>query len=159
MNDFSRYPERLRDVLEAFAENPADRNQMLIEYSDQFEGVPERIARRPYPQANQVPHCESDAYVFVEPLPDKAGGPPRLKFYFAVENPFGVSARALSAILDATLSGLPADVIANMPIEDIVPTLFGKNISMGKGQGLLSIAAVVKRLAQRYAHDGNARTA
>lgn len=54
MNDFSRYPERLRDVLEAFAENPADRNQMLIEYSDQFEGVPERIARRPYPQANQV---------------------------------------------------------------------------------------------------------
>ena len=158
MNDFSRYPEGLREVLEAFAANPADRNQMLIEYSDQFAGVPAHIAQRPYPQANQVPHCESDAYVFVEPLPNDAGGPPRLKFYFAVENPFGVSARALSAILDATLSGLPADVIATMPIEDIVPTLFGRNISMGKGQGLLSIAAVVKRLAQRYAY-GSARTA
>ncbi|MCS7055863.1 MAG: SufE family protein [Thermoflexales bacterium] len=151
MADFSRYPAKLREVLEIFAENPGERNQMLIEYSDQFQGVPERIATRPYPQSHQVPHCESDSYVFVEPIADEAGGPPRLKFYFAVENPFGVSARALSAILDATISGLPADEIANMPIEDIVPTLFGKNISMGKGQGLLSIAAVVKRLAQRYA--------
>jgi len=158
MNDFSRYPEKLREVLEAFAENPADRNQMLIEYSDQFKGVPSHIAQRPYPPTNQVPHCESDAYVFIEPLPDEAGGPPRLRFHFAVENPFGVSARALSAILDATLSGLPANVIASMPIEDIVPTLFSKNISMGKGQGLLSIAAMVKLLAQRYAH-GNARAA
>ncbi len=150
MADFSRYPEKLREVLEIFAENPGERNQMLIEYSDQFQGVPERIATRPYPQSNQVPHCESDSYVFVEPIEEGNGGPPRLKFYFAVENPFGVSARALSAILDATISGLPADEIAAMPIEDIVPTLFGKNISMGKGQGLLSIAAVVKRLAQRY---------
>ncbi len=150
MADLSRYPEKLREVLEIFAENPGERNQMLIEYSDQFQGVPERIATRPYPQSNQVPHCESDSYVFVEPIEEGAGGSPRLKFYFAVENPFGVSARALSAILDATISGLPADEIANMPIEDIVPTLFGKNISMGKGQGLLSIAAVVKRLAQRY---------
>ncbi|PJF48804.1 MAG: hypothetical protein D6709_04525 [Chloroflexi bacterium] len=150
MADLSRYPEKLREVLEIFAANPGERNHMLIEYSDQFQGVPERIAKRPYPQSNQVPHCESDSYVFVEPIGDSAGGPPRLKFYFAVENPFGVSARALSAILDSTISGLPADEIANMPIEDIVPTLFGKNISMGKGQGLLSIAAVVKRLAQRY---------
>ena len=151
MADFSRYPEALRDVLEVFETNPADRNQMLIEYSDQFSGVPEEICARPYPPTNQVPHCESDSYVFVEPLDDPATTPsPRLKFYFAVENPFGVSARALSAVLDSTINGLPADEIAKMPIEELVPTLFGKNISMGKGQGLLSIAAVVKRLAQRY---------
>lgn len=175
MTDFSRYPEKLQEVLQIFAENPGERNQMLIEYSDQFQGVPERVATRPYPRTHQVPHCESDSYVFVERLdecgvvtepsanasanasangaPDAhdAANAPKLKFYFAVENPFGVSARALSAILDSTLSGLPADEIATIPIEDLVPTLFGKNISMGKGQGLLSIAAVVKRLAQRYA--------
>lgn len=146
MPGFDRYPEKLREVLEIFAENPADRNAMLIEYSDQFEGTPESIARRPYPQENQVPHCESDSYVFVEPLEGN-----RLRFYFAVENPFGVSARALSAILASTLNGLPAEEIARMPIDDLVPTLFGPNISMGKGQGLLSIAAVVKAMAQRYA--------
>jgi cysteine desulfuration protein SufE len=146
MSSFERYPDKLREVLEIFAENPSDRNAMLIEYSDQFEGVPESIARRPYPQQNQVPHCESDSYVFVEPLDDN-----RLRFHFAVENPFGVSARALCAVLASTINGLPAEEIARMPIDDLVPTLFGPNISMGKGQGLLSIAAVVKALAQRHA--------
>ena len=148
MSDLSNYPERLREVLEMFAESPNDRNAMLIEYSDQFRGAPEYIAKRPYPAENRVPHCESDSYVFVEPLE----GGKRLKFHFAVENPFGVSARALSAILDTTINGLTAEEIASMPIEDIVPTLFGRNISMGKGQGLLGIAAVVKAMAQRYAN-------
>ncbi|MCL5999315.1 MAG: hypothetical protein M1546_25115 [Chloroflexi bacterium] len=58
----------------------------------------------------------------------------------------------MSAILDSTINGLAAEEIATMPIEDIVPTLFGRNISMGKGQGLLGIAAVVKAMAQRYAN-------
>lgn len=145
MADYSRYPAALREVLEIFAENPAERTQMLIDYSDQFTGVPERIAARPYPDANLVPHCESESYVFVEP-----GADGTLTYFFAVENPFGVSARSLSAILEQSINGLPAEEIARMPIEDIVPTLFGKNISMGKGQGLLSIAAVVKRLAQQH---------
>ena len=152
MNDFSAFPEGLREVLEMFAENPADRSAMLIEYSDQFAGVPERIAARPYPAENRVPHCESDSYVFVEPLEGN-----RLNFHFAVENPFGVSARALSAILASTLNGLPAEEIAGMPIDDLVPTLFGPNISMGKGQGLLSIAAVVKVVARRNNHGQPAR--
>ena len=68
MSDHDQMPEALREVLEAFAESPADRNAMLIEYSDQFRGVPERIATRPFPLSNQVPHCESDTYVFVEPM-------------------------------------------------------------------------------------------
>jgi cysteine desulfuration protein SufE len=149
MNDFSTYPEKLRDVLEMFEESPNDRNALLMEYSDQFQGVPEHIAKRPYPAENRVPHCESDSYVFVEPL----DGGKRLKYYFGVENPFGVSARALSVILESTINGLTAAEIAGMPIEDIVPTLFGRHISMGKGQGLLGIAAVVKALAQRYARN------
>ncbi len=148
MSDHDQMPEALREVLEAFAENPSDRNAMLIEYSDQFRGVPDRIATRPYPLSNQVPHCESDTYVFVEPMDGEAD--PRLQFYFAVENPFGVSARALSAILDQTINGLPSSVIAGMPIDDLVPTLFGRNVSMGKGQGLLSIASVVKARARNY---------
>ena len=95
-----------------------------------------------------MPHCESDPYVFVEPM--EAAADPRLQVFFAVENPFGGSARALSAILNQTVNGLPASVIAGMPIDDLVPTLFGRNVSMGKGQGLLSIASVVKSLARNY---------
>ena len=149
MSDYSSYPDLLREVLEAFAENPADRNAMLIEYADQFKGVPEEIARRPYPAANRVPHCESDSYVFVEPRESGQA----MQYYFAVENPFGVSARALSAILDSTINGLSAEQIAHMPIDDIVPTLFGPHISMGKGQGLMGICSMVKAMAQRTARD------
>ena len=152
MSDLENYPSTLREVLEIFIENPTDRNAMLIEYSDQFTGVPERVAQRPYPEDHRVPHCESESYVFAEPTGEK-DGVLLLKFYYAVENPFGVSARALSAILDQTLSGLPASDIAKMPIEDIVPTLYGKNVSMGKGQGLLGVAAITKALAQRYANN------
>jgi sulfur transfer protein SufE len=147
MSDFSAYPPALREVLDTFRDNPADRNAMLIDYSDLFVGVPEQIATRPYPEEARVPHCESESYVFVELLEGKDHP---LKFYFAVENPFGVSARALSAVLDQTINGLPAKVIAEMPIDALVPTLFTRNISMGKGQGLLGIASVVKALAKRY---------
>ena len=148
MSDFSNYPEALRDVLETFRDNPTDRNAMLIEYSDQFTSVPEHIAQRPFSEENHVPHCESDSYVFAEKTGEQ-DGVPLMKFHFAVENPFGVSARALATILDSTISGLPATQIAKMPIEDLVPTLFTKNISMGKGQGLLGIAAMTKAFAQR----------
>jgi cysteine desulfuration protein SufE len=150
MSDFAAYPEKLREVLEIFRDNPTERNPMLVEYSDQFQGVPERVAMRPYPHSHQVPHCESDSYVFVEAHGPERGVETELQFYYAVENPFGVSARSLCAILEQTVNGLPAKTIATMPIDDLVPTLFGKNISMGKGQGLLSIASVVKVLAQRY---------
>jgi cysteine desulfuration protein SufE len=150
MSDFAAYPEKLREVLEIFRDNPTERNPMLVEYSDQFQGVPERVATRPYPHSHQVPHCESDSYVFVEPVGAERGADTELQFFYAVENPFGVSARSLCAILEQTINGLPAKAIATMPIDDLVPTLFGKNISMGKGQGLLSIASVVKVLAQRH---------
>ena len=146
-SEFSAYPVALREVLETFRDNPNDRNAMLIDYSDLFTGVPGHIATKPYPESHQVPHCESESYVFVEPLP---GDDNPLRFHFAVENPFGVSARALSAVLATTINDLPARAIAEMPIDDLVPTLFTKNISMGKGQGLLGIASMVKAFAKRY---------
>jgi len=70
-----------------------------------------------------------------------------LKLYFAVENPSGVSARALSAILDRTLSGLPAADIATIEPE-IVERIFRQNISMGKGLGLMSLVQAVRALAR-----------
>ncbi len=39
------------------------RAAVLIEYADEFDGVPERVARRPYPEERRVPACESEAYV------------------------------------------------------------------------------------------------
>ena len=71
-----------------------------------------------------------------------------LKLYFAVENPAGVSAKALATILDKSLSGLPPAEVASVN-PDIVEQIFRQNISMGKGIGLMSMVQAVKILAGR----------
>ena len=123
--------------------DPADRTSMLLSYADQFKEVPPSIATRPFPTSHQVPQCESDAYVWAQKMPDDT-----LKLYFAVENPSGVSAKALASILDKTLSGQPASEIATVNC-DIVEKIFRQNISMGKGMGLMSMVEAVRSLARR----------
>ena len=97
--------KQLLDTFDMFPD-PADRTDMLLSYADQFREVPADVATRPFPKSHQVPQCESDAYVWAMKQPDGT-----LTLHFAVENPSGVSARALAAILERTLSGLtPADI-------------------------------------------------
>jgi len=138
-------PQKLDELLEMFDmfPDPSDRTGLLLSYSDQFREVPPEIARRPFDKSHQVPQCESDAYVWARKLSDDT-----LKLYFAVENPSGVSARALAAILDRTLSGLPAAEVAKVTPE-IVERIFRQNISMGKGLGLMSMVGAVQALARR----------
>ncbi|HET9264390.1 MAG TPA: SufE family protein [Vicinamibacterales bacterium] len=137
-------PKKLDQLLDTFDmfPDPADRTGMLLSYSDQFREVPSEIATRPFPADHQVPQCESDAYVWAVKRPDST-----LQLYFAVENPSGVSARALAAILDRTLSGRPASEIAQVST-DIVERIFRQNISMGKGMGLMSMVQAVQALAK-----------
>ena len=137
-------PRKLQDLLETFDmfPDPADRTNLLLSYADQFTEVPPEIAGRPFPTSHQVPQCESDAYVWANRRDDGT-----LKLYFAVENPSGVSAKALAAILDRTLSGSPAREIACVT-PDIVERIFRQNISMGKGMGLMSMVQAVQALAR-----------
>ena len=132
---------RLLDELEGL--DPSMRAAVLIEYADEFDGVPESIARRPYPEERRVPACESEAYVWAE---DGPGG--TLKYHFAVENPQGISAKALSVILARTVSGRPAHEIAAIPTA-IVQRVFGRKLSMGKGAGLQGIVSMVTAEARR----------
>ncbi|HEX5474751.1 MAG TPA: SufE family protein [Vicinamibacterales bacterium] len=137
-------PGKLQEVLDTFDmfSDPADRTGLLLSYADQFREVPPEVARRPFTPDHQVPQCESDAYVWAHRRPDGT-----LTLYFAVENPSGVSAKALAAILDRTLSGLPAPEIAQVGPE-IVERIFRQNISMGKGMGLMSMVQAVQALAR-----------
>ena len=139
------YPEKLQAVLDTFAMFPdvADRSNMLLSYADKYREVPPEIAERPFPDDHLVPHCESEAYVWA--VPDPKGG---VRLAFAVENPSGVSAKALAAILEQTLSGLPAEEIASVDPE-VVEQIFRQNISMGKGMGLMSMVQAVRALAKR----------
>jgi cysteine desulfuration protein SufE len=139
------YPERLQALLDVFAGVPDmhERTQLLIDFARKFKDVPPEVATRPFAPEHLVKHCESEAYAWAVPNPDGT-----LKLHFAVENPSGVSARALAAVLDKALSGLPASEIAKVDPE-IVERLFRQNISMGKGMGLMSMVLMVQALAKR----------
>ncbi len=137
-------PEKLRALLETFdaLDDMEQRMSVLVGYAEQFRDVPASVARRPYPEEARVPYCESDAFVWGIP-----GGDGTLRLHFAVGNPSGVSARALSAILEKTVSGSPATEIAEIT-PDIVTRIFRQNISMGKGMGLMGIVERVRNLAR-----------
>jgi|SRR6187549_3550368 cysteine desulfuration protein SufE len=142
--------EKLTTLLETFDEfpDPADRTDMLLSYADLFKEVPPEVATRPFPEKNHIPQCESDAYVWALKQPDNT-----LKLHFAVENPSGISARALATILDKSLSGLPAAEIAKVDC-DIVERIFRRNISMGKGMGLMAMVDAVRTLAKKASAAG-----
>ena len=139
------YPEALQDLLDTFAtfDDPSERAQVLISFADQFKPVPPEVATRPFAKDHLVPACESEAYGWAVLQPDGT-----MKLHFAVENPSGISARALATILDKTLSGLTPKEIATVSPE-IVERVFRQNISMGKGMGLMSMVGAVRTLAQR----------
>ena len=140
-------PAKLQSVLDTFDlfatfDDPSDRTNLLLSYADQFREVPAEVATRPFGRDHLVPHCESEAYVWAMKQPDGT-----LKLHFAVENPSGVSAKALAAILDRSLSGLPPSQVAEIT-PDVVEAIFRQNISMGKGMGLMSMVQAVRSLAK-----------
>jgi cysteine desulfuration protein SufE len=140
-------PEKLSRTLELLAsiEDRSERIQLLIDTALRYEQVPREIAVPPYPEDRKVPGCESQVYVWGEDLPDGT-----LRFHFAVENPQGVSARALAVLLQETLSAAPLDEVAAVS-PDIIYSIFGNELSMGKSLGLTGVVQIVAALAKKKA--------
>ena len=133
------YPAKLKEYLEDFnfITSREERVDYLIAIADEFQPVPASIATKPYDEAHRVIGCESEAFVWAL---DRADG--TLDFHFDVLNPQGLSAMAMSAILDQACSGAPLQEVAAIN-GDVVFTLFGKGISMGKGRGLTELVNAV----------------
>ncbi len=138
-------PEKLNQTLDVLSMIPdrSERIQLLIDIAERFKDVPPRIAARPFPEEHRVPACESEAFVWAERRPDG-----NLDFHFAVENPQGISAKAMAVILGDTLSGQPLDQVAAVP-QDVVYKVFGNELSMGKSMGLMGMVGMVSTLAKR----------
>lgn len=143
------YPPKLQQYLDdfGFMSSREDRVDYLIDIADEFQPVPASIASKPYDEAHRVIGCESEAFVWAI---DRADG--TLDFYFDVLNPQGLSAMAMSAILDQACSGAPLDQVAAINGE-VVFTFFGKDISMGKGRGLTELINAVVYQARRRLHS------
>ena len=137
--------QRLSEILDALdlMSDEEERSALLIDFSDRFSEVPASVARRPFPEDHRVRYCESEAYVWGVEQPNGT-----LKFYFAVENPSGISAKALAVLLDKAFSGAPLEEVSSVS-PDIVQAIFRQNISMGKGMGLMSMVETVRNLARQ----------
>lgn len=134
-------PPKLQELREdfSFITTRQERQEYLIQLADQFSTVkvPATIATRPYDESHRVPACESDAFVWATDNPDGT-----LTFHFDVLNPQGLSAMATAVILAQSLNGVALDQVVQVQ-QDIVFDFFGKDISMGKGQGLMGIVNMV----------------
>ncbi len=143
----ANYPEKLQELVDDFEQitDRSERQEYLIEIADRFSDVKVTadIATKPYEENHRVPACESEAFVWAT---EQADG--TLKYYFDVLNPQGLSAMAISVILDETCSGQPLEKVAAVD-SGIVFSLFGKEISMGKGQGLMGIVTMVQHEAKQ----------
>ena len=143
----SQLPQKLREIIEdfSFLTDRVERQEYLIQLAGQFADVrvPASIASQPYDESHRVPACESDAFVWAQEQEDGT-----LRYYFDVLNPQGLSAMAMSVILNDACSGAPLEEVAAIQ-PDIVFEFFGKSISMGKGQGLMGIVNMVTAAARR----------
>lgn len=141
------YPQKLQEIIDdfAFITDRTERSEYLIEIADRFADVrvPPEISTAPHPPQHHVQFCESDAYVWAIDQPDGTQ-----RYYFDVLNPQGLSAMAMAVILGETLSGQPLQQVATVPA-DIVFKIFGREIAMGKGQGLMGIVSMVSHAARQ----------
>ena len=141
-------PQKLEEMVELFRSIPdrAERIEALVSIADRYQPVPERIAQPPFPEEHRVKHCESEAYVWASEREDGT-----LDYFFAVENPQGISAMATAVILGDSLSGAPLEQVAVLP-RDVIYEFFGTELSMGKSMGLIGMVDMVRNYAlQRLA--------
>lgn len=143
----SSYPQKLQELIDdfEFITTREERTEYLIELADRFGAakVPPEIATQPYDESFRVQACESDAFVWAVEQPDGT-----LTYYFDVLNPQGLSAMAVGVILHETCSGAPLEQVAGINAE-VVYKFFGREISMGKGRGLMGIINTVAHEARK----------
>ena len=138
--------QRLSEILDALdlMSDEEERSALLIDFSDRFSEVPASVARRPFPENHRVRYCESEAYVFAVRNDDGT-----IKYYYAVDNPNGVSAKALAQIFSSTVNNLKPEDIEKIPL-DVIYKIFGQSLSMGKNMGLTGILQMMKRDAKKF---------
>ena len=126
-------PPKLQALLDDLAMFPdrAARIEALISLSREYvHPSADEVART---ERTKVPGCESEVFMGLD-------GP---RFRFAVDNPQGVSAMALSRLLEEGLEGKVADIP-----DEVVYEVFGRELSMGKSMGLTNMVRMVRDAAK-----------
>ena len=125
-------PAKLQEYLDDLAifTDRQDHIEYLIALSDDYKHPDASSFVRS--EEKKVPGCESE--VFIEAILLGSS----MNYRFAVDNPQGISAMAMAAILQSSLSGASKEEIVAVE-EDVVFKIFGNELSMGKNLGLTNM--------------------
>ena len=102
---------RLQEIVDDFAAvGDKDRLQLLLEFSEELPGLPDRYAEDPA-MLEPVPECQSPLFLAVEVGEDDTV---HLFFDAPREAP---TTRGFAGVLHAGLDGMPADEVLATPVE------------------------------------------
>jgi cysteine desulfuration protein SufE len=130
---------RLQEIVDDFAAvGGKDRLQLLLEFSEELPGLPERYAEDPG-LLEPVPECQSPLFLAVEPGED---GTVRLFFDAPREAP---TTRGFAGILHAGLDGMPADEVLATPAEFTAQLGLQDLVSPLRLRGMAAMLGRIKR--------------
>jgi cysteine desulfuration protein SufE len=130
---------RLQEIIDDFAAvEGRDRLQLLLEFSEELPGLPDRYADDPG-LLEPVPECQSPLFLAVEVSEDDAV---HLFFSAPREAP---TTRGFASILHAGLDGMDADQVLATPEEFITQLGLHGLVSPLRMRGMSAMLARIKR--------------
>ncbi len=130
---------RLQEIVDDFAAvEGRDRLQLLLEFSEELPGLPDRYADDPG-LLEPVPECQSPVFLAVEVGEDDAV---HLFFSAPREAP---TTRGFAGILHAGLDGMDADRVLATPVEFISQLGLQDLVSPLRMRGMSAMLARIKR--------------
>jgi cysteine desulfuration protein SufE len=115
-----------------------ERLQLLLEFSDDLPGLPERYAGH-RDLLEQVPECQSPLFLAVEVAPDDT-----VHLFFDAP-PEAPTTRGFAGILQAGLDGLGADEVLATPSEFTSQLGLNELVSPLRLRGMAAMLARIKR--------------
>ena len=130
---------RLQEIVDDFAAvGDKDRLQLLLEFSEELPGLPDRYAEDPA-LLEPVPECQSPLFLAVEVGEDDTV---HLFFQAPREAP---TTRGFAGILHAGLDGMPADEVLATPVECTSQLGLQHLVSPLRLRGMVAMLGRIKR--------------
>ena len=112
----SDLPESLAEIVTDFAEtDPADRLQLLLEFSSELPELPARFADHPE-LLEPVPECQSPIFLVTEVDDPEQGEQATVRLHFSAP-PEAPTTRGFAGILSEGLDGQSASAVLSVPAD------------------------------------------
>jgi cysteine desulfuration protein SufE len=130
---------RLQEIVDDFAAvGDKDRLQLLLEFSEELPGLPDRYAEH-HGLLEPVPECQSPLFLAVE-----VGDDDNVHLFFDAPRE-APTTRGFAGILHAGLDGLPADEVLATPAEFSSQLGLQHLVSPLRLRGMVAMLARIKR--------------